>query len=85
MENASDERRAAAYTEFMTALRRLEMGIERKAPFWGPLPDARPSLSDEQAWHLSALADAPLPRKVGDMIEAWLRTLSQFDEEVRDF
>lgn len=79
------ERRSAAYLELLTALRRLETGIVRTAPFIGPVPDPPPSLSDEETWHLSALADVAASKEVGDLMESWLWRVKEFHYLARDF
>jgi hypothetical protein len=74
------ERRSTAYVELMTALRRLQMGVDRTAPMFvvGVPPEPPAAITDEESWRLSALADVVASDEVRDRIEAWTKTSSEF-------
>jgi hypothetical protein len=78
------ERRAAAYLELQTALRRLEMGMERTAPIFtqGTPPEVPPPISDEESWRLSALGDVAASDAVRELTETWTRKQSELYNEV---
>jgi hypothetical protein len=80
------ERRAVAYLELMTALRRLASGVERTAPFFTEgEPPAPPSpFKDEETWHLSALTDVIASDELRELLLAWLQKQSDFYFEVRE-
>jgi hypothetical protein len=78
-ETRRQERRAAAYVELITALERQQMQVDRTAPVLDlGAPPPPPSLSDEELWHLNALAGVLASDPVRELILAWTRKWSQF-------
>jgi hypothetical protein len=63
-ERRMKEQRFGICLELLTALRRLEMSLIRTAPLFGPALEPPPPLSDEEVWHLSAIADVGASEQV---------------------
>jgi hypothetical protein len=68
----------------MTALHRLQTGVERTAPIFvsGTPPDPPAPISDEESWRLSALADVVASDNVRALIQKWTRKQSDFYNQV---
>jgi hypothetical protein len=77
------ERRSGAYIELMTALHRLQVSIERTSPIFviGEPPEPPAEISDEEGWHLSALADVLASDDVRNLIELWQKKMRKFYSE----
>ena len=78
------ERRSGAYVELMTALHRLQVGVERTSPIFvsGEPPEPPAAITDEESWHLSALADVVASEDVRDLIQQWQKKTNEFYSEV---
>jgi hypothetical protein len=78
------ERRSGAYIELMTALHRLHVGVERTSPIFvsGEPPELPAAITDEESWHLSALADVVASENVRNLIQLWQMKMREFYSEV---
>jgi hypothetical protein len=74
------ERRSGAYIALMTALHRLQTGVERTSPMYvsGQPPEPPEAMTDEESWHLSALADVVASEDVRDLIQLWQKKTDDF-------
>jgi hypothetical protein len=74
------ERRSGAYVELMAALHRLQTGVERTSPIFvsGQPPEPPDAITDEESWHLAALADVVASKDVRDLIQAWQNKTRDF-------